>query len=169
MIHICSLSTLEDTVARTGASHVLTVINADTNVPTPEGITAGNHLFIGMHDIAESMDGFTAPDLRHVEEIIAFAHAWPRDKPLVVHCFAGISRSTASAYAMVCALHPEMSELELAKRLRAASPSATPNRRIVALADGLLGREGRMVRAIETIGRGESAFEGTPFSLWPIA
>jgi predicted protein tyrosine phosphatase len=49
--------------------------------------------------------------------------------------------------------------------LRSASPTATPNARIVSLADRLLGRDGRMVAAIETIGRGVLATEGTPFRL----
>jgi predicted protein tyrosine phosphatase len=51
--------------------------------------------------------------------------------------------------------------------LRAASPSATPNRLIVSYADALLGRNGRMSRAIEKIGRGENAYLGKPFVLRP--
>ena len=47
----------------------------------------------------------------------------------------------------------------IAQALRRASPTATPNIRIVSLADRLLGRDGRMVAAIETIGRGEIALE----------
>jgi predicted protein tyrosine phosphatase len=35
------------------------------------------------------------------------------------------------------------------------------------LADDVLGREGRMVKAIGKIGRGADAFEGTPFVLRP--
>ena len=42
----------------------------------------------------------------------------------------------------------------IAQALRRASPTATPNIRIVSLADRLLGRDGRMIAAIETIGRG---------------
>jgi predicted protein tyrosine phosphatase len=83
----------------------------------------------------------------------------------VVHCFAGISRSTASAYASVCALNPHRDEASIAQALRGASPTATPNIRIVSLADKLLGRDGRMVAAIETIGRGVMADEATPFRL----
>jgi predicted protein tyrosine phosphatase len=58
-------------------------------------------------------------------------------------------------------------EEELALELRRASPSATPNRLIVSLADDILGRQGRMVKAVEKIGRGADAFEGTPFILRP--
>ena len=53
----------------------------------------------------------------------------------------------------------------IAQALRRASPTATPNIRIVSLADRLLGRDGRMVAAIETIGRGYLAEEAAPFRL----
>lgn len=85
--------------------------------------------------------------------------------PLVFHCWAGISRSTAAAYIAACALAPERDEANLALALRQASPSATPNARFVALADDILGRRGRMVDAIRGIGRGAEAMEGTPFML----
>jgi len=64
-----------------------------------------------------------------------------------------------------CALNPQREELAIAQALRLASPSATPNLRIVALADRALGRGGRMTAAIEHIGRGVLAFEGDPFRL----
>ena len=86
---------------------------------------------------------------------------------MLIHCWAGISRSTASAYTALCMLRPKADEEELALELRAASPSATPNRLIISLVDDILGRKGRMSRAIEKIGRGENAFEGKPFVLRP--
>jgi len=65
----------------------------------------------------------------------------------------------------VCALNPERDERLIARELRRASPTALPNIRIVTLADDLLGREGRMIAAIESIGRGAPAAEGLPFRL----
>jgi predicted protein tyrosine phosphatase len=84
---------------------------------------------------------------------------------MVIHCFAGVSRSTAAAFIAVCALEPEVAETEFAQKIRAVSPTATPNTRLVALADERLRRGGRMVAAIRAIGRGEDCFEGTPFRL----
>ena len=84
---------------------------------------------------------------------------------LVVHCHAGISRSTAAAYVIACARRPDLDEGHLADELRRLSPSATPNPLIVAHGDAALGREGRMVEAIRRIGRGAEAFEGVPFRL----
>ena len=65
----------------------------------------------------------------------------------------------------VYGVNPKRDEASIAQALRRASPTATPNIRIVSLADRLLGRDGRMVAAIETIGRGEIAVEGNPFRL----
>jgi len=83
----------------------------------------------------------------------------------VIHCFAGISRSTASAFIVACALDPQRDEHDIARAIRDSSATASPNTRLVALADALLAREGRMVAAIDAIGRGVIAEEGVPFRL----
>lgn len=163
-IHVCSLSRLAATVERVGASHVATLINAGTDVVRPEPIPEENHLFLGFNDITEPAEGLTPPAEEHVRELIGFVERWDKSKPMVIHCWAGISRSTAGAYIAMCALHPERDEAGLARELRDRSPSATPNIRLVRFADGILGREGRMIAAIEAIGRGRDAFEGDPFS-----
>ena len=165
MIHVCSLSKLEETVARSGAERVLSLLAAGTEVTRPASIARENHLHLVMHDIAVAQDGMTMPGEDHVRNLLDFARRWDRAKPMVVHCYAGISRSTASAYIIAAALAPKRDEAELAQTLRKLSPSATPNPRLIAVADTLLSRQGRMIEAIEAIGRGADAFEGTPFVL----
>ncbi|HSI41572.1 MAG TPA: protein-tyrosine phosphatase family protein [Xanthobacteraceae bacterium] len=165
MILVCPLSRLQDTVAGSGAQHLLSVINAGTPVTRPAGIAAEHHRFIGFNDIVAPQDGMIHPTDAHMAELLAFVRLWPRRAPLVVHCYAGISRSTAAAFIAACALNPRADEADIAARLRAASPTATPNARLVALGDAALGRQGRMSAAIEAIGRGRDAFEGTPFRL----
>lgn len=164
-LHVSSLSRLHETVMAVGASHVVTLINASTVVERPAGIAAERHLFLGMSDIVAPMDGHIVPAQAHVERFLDFVTAWDRAAPLVIHCWAGISRSTAAAYIAACALAPGRDEDEIAGMLRASSPSATPNARLVAVADAMLGRDGRMIASIARIGRGEDAFEGTPFQL----
>ena len=165
MIHVCPLARLHETVEKVGARHVITLVNGDTVFTRPSNVDPTNHLFLGINDIVEEIEGMVAPTENHLTDLFEFVHAWPRESPLVIHCFAGISRSTAAAYATLCALLPERDELELAQRLRHASPTATPNPRIVALADAALHREGRMIAAIHSIGRGKDAYEGEPFAL----
>jgi predicted protein tyrosine phosphatase len=62
-----------------------------------------------------------------------------------------------------CALNPHRDESAIARQIRIASPSAFPNRLIVTLADRVLGRDGRMVRALDEMGPGNMSIEGRPF------
>lgn len=165
MIHVCSLATLHPTVAETGASHVLTVMANVEQVRRPPTVQEANHLRISMDDITAHMDGFTAPADHHIQQVLAFVRGWDRKAPLVVHCYAGISRSTASAFAAVCALNPDRDERAVARQIREASPTASPNRLIVELADRALGRQGRMLRALEEMGPADMMIEGRPFRL----
>ncbi|MEP9371619.1 tyrosine phosphatase family protein [Mesorhizobium sp. KR1-2] len=165
MIYVCPLSKVDETVVRSGAERLVSLLTAGTEVVRPTAITAENHLLLSMNDIAEAQAGMTLPGEAHVRQLLDFTRAWDRARPLVIHCFAGISRSTASAYIVASALAPQRDEMELAKELRWLSPSATPNPRLIAVADTLLGRDGRMIAAIKGIGRGADAFEGTPFAL----
>jgi predicted protein tyrosine phosphatase len=165
MIHVCSLAALPETVRVTGASHVLTVMANVEQVQRPQSVLPANHLKVSMDDITEQLDGFVAPSEVHIEKVLNFVRNWDRQAPMVVHCYAGISRSTASAFAAVCLLNPHRDEIEIAQQIRAASPIASPNRLIVSLADKALGREGRMLRALDEMGPGSMTVEGRPFRI----
>jgi predicted protein tyrosine phosphatase len=118
MIHVCSLSKVDQTVARTGAQRLLSLLAAGTEVVRPGSILAENHLHLVMHDIAAAQDGMTMPGEEHVRALLDFAYRWDRAKPMVVHCYAGVSRSTASAYIIAAALAPKRDVMELAQTLR---------------------------------------------------
>ncbi len=165
MIHVCSLRLLDQSIADTGASHLMTLINEDTMPPTPAAIAPENHLCLGMNDIIEPIEGLTPPSDSHVGELIDFVAAWDRQAAMVIHCWAGISRSTAAGYVALCQINPGVDEQIIAASMRSASPSATPNRLIVEIADKILKRNGRMVMAIDGIGRGAFVSEGNPFSI----
>ena len=165
MIHVCSLAALSETVQVTGASHILTVMANVNQVQRPESVLEANHLRVSMDDITEHIDGFVAPNDSHIVQVLDFVRGWDRSAPLVVHCYAGISRSTASAFAAACMLNPHRDEMSIARQIRAASPIASPNRLIVSLADRALGREGRMLRALDEMGPGSMLVEGRPFRL----
>ncbi|MFN3349504.1 tyrosine phosphatase family protein [Pseudorhodoplanes sp.] len=165
MIHVCSLARLHPTVAETGAKHVVTLIKDVGMVRRPPSIEETNHLLLDMDDIVDVLDGYVPPNESHVEKLIDFVTAWDRTTPIVVHCYAGISRSTAGAFIAACALNPKRSEESIARAIRAFSPTAQPNIRLVALADEILRRNGRMTSAIRAIGPGIAAYEGHPFRL----
>ncbi len=165
MIHVCSLARLHPTVAETGAKHVVTLMKDVAMVQRPPSVEEANHLLLDMDDIVTVMDGYVHPCEAHVEKLIAFVTGWDRTAPIVVHCYAGISRSTAGAFIAACALNPKRDEISIARAIRSFSPTAQPNSRLVALADDILGRKGRMTDAIRAIGPGLAAYEGHPFRL----
>ncbi|GHC78394.1 tyrosine phosphatase family protein [Limoniibacter endophyticus] len=166
-IRVCPLAKLPQCIDRNPPSRLLSLLTQGTEMVRPEKIAAEDHLLLQMHDIHRPLHGMSAPAQDQVARMLQFARDWASESKgdLLVHCYAGVSRSPASAYAIACALRADIDERELAQQLRDASSVATPNPLIVALADDLLGREGRMVAAIKAIGRGAETFEGTVFTL----
>jgi predicted protein tyrosine phosphatase len=167
MIHVCSLARLHETVEETGARHVVTLLRDIDRVQRPHQIAAKNHLILSMDDITYPVDGYTHPSEDHVTRLIEFVTVWDRRAPLVMHCFAGISRSTAGAFISACAINPQRNETAIAQAIRGASSTAMPNIMLVTLADRMLDRQGRMIDAVKSIGAGRPATEGEPFQLDP--
>ena len=164
-LHVCSLALMDSEVSRTGARSLVTLLSPGSAMTRPSDILHDRHLNIAMSDILDHAPGQVRPEMSHLDELLDFVDRWDRVHPLLIHCYAGVSRSTASAFIAVCRLSPHRDERDIAQALRAASPTATPNLRFVALADERLGRGGRMVAAIESIGRGRECLEGEPFTL----
>jgi predicted protein tyrosine phosphatase len=124
-----------------------------------------HRLELRFNDISAQQYGLVAPDEQNLRAILSFARSWDATAPMLIYCFAGISRSTAAAFAIACQHHPRIAEHGIAALLRQASASATPNPLMIALADALLERRGRMSDAAQAIGRGEGMFEGQSFEL----
>lgn len=164
IIHVTPQSRLEAVISRTGASHLVSLLTDAGSFQRPTAIATENFLLLTMNDISAPQPGLVAPSRKHVASLIDFAGHWDRRAPIVVNCFAGVSRSPAAAYVIACALLPDRDEDKLAMELRHLSPSATPNRLIIRHGDELLGRDGRMDSAISAIGRGADAFEGETFA-----
>ena len=154
-IHVCSLNDVHDVIRLSRARHLVTCLGDGGLARTPADILSGRHLRLVMHDVEAELAGYAAPSETHMSDLIAFVQSWDRNAPMLIHCFAGISRSTAAAFVTLCALNPRTPEGFIARDLRSASPAATPNRRMVALGDAALGRKGRMLDAAELIGRGQ--------------
>jgi predicted protein tyrosine phosphatase len=162
---VCSLARLPEVISSVNPSHLLTVMSGDAEIARPETILESHHKKLFFNDITQQADGLIIPAAHHVEDMIAFFQNWDRQAPMVIHCWAGVSRSTASAYVGLCSLMPDKNEQGLALMLRKASPTATPNAKLIEIADMVLGRNGRMIDSVKAIGRGSDCFEGAPFTL----
>jgi predicted protein tyrosine phosphatase len=163
MIHVSSLRAAQGVIDHHDIHRVVSILGPETPHRRFHGVAHENHLQLTFNDISAAMEGMQSPAVGHVETLLKFVQGWGQNSPMLIHCWAGVSRSTAAAYITQCALEPQADESKLAKRLRAISPSATPNRMMVRLADEILNRGGRMEEAIAAIGRGADAFEGGPF------
>ena len=164
-IIVSPLSQIHDVIRARQPSHMITLLDPDQLIQTPMGVAPERHLRLAVYDVCAPVEHMTPPEERHVQQILAFGRGWREAGPLLVHCWAGISRSTATAFVLACERNPQTPEQDIALRMRQASRTASPNRRIVALADEILGRGGRMVRAIEAMGPNETGFEGEPFDV----
>lgn len=164
-IIVCSLAELAPQIAEHEPDRIISLLSPSDAFPMRPDYGLDRHLHVAVDDIIEQWPGYRAPEPQHVEAILRFAQAWQADAPMIVHCWAGISRSTATAFTIACARNPQADEEAIAWSLRNASPTATPNARLVALADAALGRAGRMRRAIAAIGRGEIAERAQPFAI----
>ncbi|MBM3653174.1 MAG: protein tyrosine phosphatase [Alphaproteobacteria bacterium] len=164
-LYVCSLTKVVDTVRESGARSLVTILTAGASLVRPCEIAPERHLRIAVSDIDAPREGHILPGEEHIDRLLAFLEEWDRSAPLVIHCYAGVSRSPAAAFVAACALAPHRNELEIARELRRVSPTATPNRRLVAIADDRLARGGLMSAAIAAIGRGTDCYEGTPFAL----
>jgi predicted protein tyrosine phosphatase len=154
---ISSYAQIADTIRRHRPSHMLTLM--DEPVATPSEIPPGRHHRIRVHDIAEPAEGAIAPTVDHIEGLLTFARTWTREAPFLVHCWAGISRSTAAAFIVLCDIRGPGHEAQIARELRELAPHAQPNRLMIRHADEFLGRAGLMIAAVEGMGEAKIVWE----------
>jgi predicted protein tyrosine phosphatase len=163
------LASIAELAVRHRVSEMVSLIAEGQDFHRPGVIRADRHLKLAMNDIAFAGTGnLVAPSEQHVVDLIAFVKDWDRAAPLLIHCWMGVSRSPAAAVITALAVDPDQDEFELAQRLRQVAPHATPNTRLIEIGDRALGREGRLVAAVKSIGRGADT-DGRASFVLPIA
>jgi predicted protein tyrosine phosphatase len=169
-ILVCPLSKVELMVAAHAPERVVSLLDPEFVFPELGAAYEGRHLRLRLHDVHETAPGQIVPGRNHIDELLAFLQGWQRTSPLLVHCRAGIGRSTATAFIAACVHNPDVDERTIALELRRASPLARPNEVLVELADAAMGRNGRMTKVIRETGRDlrwHGIDENTPFELDP--
>ena len=165
---VTPLSALDESIRAHHPSHLVTLLSPSHMIETPAGYAAANHLRLGINDIVDPAAGIDPPAPAHISALLDFARGWDGQRPLLLHCWAGISRSMASAFIILCdRLGPDR-EIEVARAMRRRAPHAAPNRLLVAHGDAALGRKGRMMAALNAMGPPISAEEGVP-TRFPLA
>lgn len=163
-IVVSPLARIAEMAVRHRCREMVSLLARGQDFHRPGVIDAKRHLSLWLNDIpVGSADGLSGPQEEHVSHIIDFSRSWDRSSPLLVHCWMGVSRSPAAAAIAALSVEPDQDDMLLARRLRVSSPFATPNVRLIAIADDLLQRQGRLVKAIRKIGRGADASGDAPF------
>lgn len=140
----------------TGASHVLSILDPDFPVPEAFG-TFGEHekLELRFDDVIENVAGKRAPDAEDVRRILAFGRdllAEPAaSRHLLVHCHAGISRSTAAMALIIAQTLPDASSDTVLQLVHGIREKAWPNLRLVEIGDALLQRGGTLVASAHAL------------------
>ncbi len=158
-IFVTSLFDMPHFVRELTPDRVVSIIQPELQPDRPHTLDAEAHLRVEVHDISDERPFHVRPEREHVEALVAFIDGWaPERGALLTHCYAGVSRSTATA--LIAATMKTGDPRWSALRLRAAAPHAAPNRRIISLADEVLGLRGSLVAACEAMGESVGVVEG---------
>ena len=155
LLTVCGVEELPGHAARK-VTHVLTLIDPGwPELDAFEAYDEHHRKIMRFHDIIDPAEGKTMPTPEHVAEILGFGEELAasrdarQDGHLLVHCYMGVSRSTAAMLSLLAQVHPDESEARLFERLREIRPQAWPNSIMVGYADEQLGRGGRLVEELK--------------------
>lgn len=150
-ITLCGISEL---VAQSdvAATHVLSILDPAEPVPDAfESYGAHAKLELRFDDIIQDTAGLIAPQTADVRQILAFGQDLladtRQDASLLIHCHAGISRSTAAMTLILAQALPDHSAASIISIVHGIREKAWPNLRIIELGDAMLGWQGSLIAA----------------------
>jgi predicted protein tyrosine phosphatase len=143
-VTICGLTELAS-LCDDNVTHLLSVLDVHHPVPQMfEQFPAIERELLRFDDVVAEFPGFIACGIADIERMLAFGErvhvAGDQARHLLIHCHAGISRSTAAAAVLMAQFNPGR-ETEAFLALLEMRRHAWPNTRVVELAGRILGRE----------------------------
>ncbi|GGD07393.1 tyrosine phosphatase family protein [Aquisalinus flavus] len=161
MIIISPYDRVEAALKKFAPDRVITIMDGAGSTSFA-GIPPERHLKIGytMAEAARTQTCAPHCDTVRIRQMIDFAAGNDWTRPLLVHCRLGLSRSPAAALIIQCALSPNTPERRFAEDLRTLSHDVEPSFMMLAQADDLLQRDGRMLDALDSMGEGSGASVG---------
>ena len=159
-ITVCGIEELQEHTAA-GVSHVLSILDPDWPVPEAfAGFGAHRKLELRFFDVIETT-ATQGPEPAHVTDLLRFgrdlAAAAPQQAHLLVHCHAGISRSTAAMTLILAQALPQHEAGAILEEVLRIRDKAWPNLRIIELGDAMLNRGGSLVSAAHAVYRRQLA------------
>lgn len=152
-ITICGFGAVRSYSRQEKFSHVISIWSASSSDEGPDEVRplfpASRVRIIHFDDIEVAGAAAVTKDL--MREILEFGSGLSADDKILVHCLAGVSRSSGVAFALACQFAGPGNEAAVLQQLVAKHPWIKPNRRVVYYSDDLLQREGRMNAAVSEI------------------
>lgn len=142
-IKVCELDTAEYHRQDWGATRVVSLVDpkAVDRIPVRE-----DRIIIGMSDVNLVNASRTPPRPGQVLEVLEFTkNLQPTDRVLV-HCHAGVSRSTAMAIGILC--QHGMTPAAALAHVRSIRPQLWPNTLIIGYLDDILGLKGELLTVV---------------------
>lgn len=167
MIVISPYDDIAAAVERYRPTSAISILDQGEPPPVITRLPPGQHLKLCLSMASAEMVEPPCPEQedRRIRELIAFAENIDWSHALLIHCRLGLSRSPAAGFIIQCALSPDRDEAHIAEELRACSDKVEPSLMMVAKADEILDRDGRMIDAIDSIGFGSSCIAGEAFEI----
>ena len=156
MIIVCSLHDLESVCSSVKPSHIISVIDPGYEPETPQDVQ--NHLILNFDDIVTISEDNTIyrlpgntnnqilPNLDHINKIVNFIETWDQTKPIVIHCWCGVSRSMATATFLLCKINKKDIEKNV-RFIRSVAPHANPNKLMLSMFEKYLNINNELTRA----------------------
>lgn len=129
---------------------LVSLLDAPLMPETPDIIQRPNHLKLELNDISEPTEGLILPTEEHVEQLLAFGERWPPTDRLLIHCWAGVSRSSAALLILLVQKNPGH-EADVVKQVARRASHIRPNRRLIELGDRALSCGRRLISAAQMI------------------
>jgi predicted protein tyrosine phosphatase len=165
LIVVSSLWQIDDAIRDFNIRHVIS-LNDPNSVPPPiPDIPKSNRLCVEFHDVTEEMPHRITPTIEDIETIISFGRGvLDGGDPVLIHCVAGVSRSTAAGL-IVAANCSTKEPDELVKLLRNKAPYCQPNTLMIRLGDNSMALNGELISAVGSMDDPDQKATPEPFVL----
>ncbi len=133
--------------------HVVSILDPGNRTPPPLRRGNGGRVTrMAFHDAMRPVRGKQLPSAAHIRRLIRLGRrlAVARCRHVHVHCYQGVSRSTAAALIVMAAGSGGAAAAGLLEELDRIRPKNWPNSRMVTLADRQMGYRGSLNAALRT-------------------
>lgn len=142
-IKVCELDTADFHRKDWGATHTVSLIDpkAESSI-----VKSDDRLVLALSDVNMVNASRTPPRPGHVAKVFEFTKDLQPTDRVLVHCHAGVSRSTAMAIGILC--QHGMRPADALKRVQSVRPQLWPNTLIIGYIDEILDLKGELLSVV---------------------